>query len=741
VGAEREADDAGWRIHPDAEPVFEVCRGRPWPGWNMIELEGTGQRQGGVARFTFEGRERTVTADLPLIAGRVSKRLVFVPFGTRRVQLRLTHAASRIRLGRLCFAWLTPWFARSRLSRRLARHHEMYWDLDQAAVWRRLRERAQELRRPIWALAWEAYELTFRQLSAVHDYTLWVNQLEPIRRERVPAARAGTHSPVATSEAAAPAGSSAAPRVSLLLPVPAGTGEAVAASLASVQAQTAPDWQACLALDPALAPAERARLHVRAGIDSRLRLIEGEGPTFGALAQEALAAAEGVFVLVLHPGDRLDREALARIARAVAAYPGAELLYSDEDHLDAAGHRCAPLFKPAWNPDLLLATPYVAGLVAYRRARLTALGGLEAAEPTWGKAELDHDAVLRYWARTPAHRAAARAIHLPLVLYHRAADPDRPRIPQAHTLVQRHLAAAAPRAEALPGQLPGAAHTRWPLPEPAPLVSLIIPTRDGHDVLQPCVDAILARTAYTPLEVLILDNQSRCPRTLAYLEAVAGRDERVRVLSWDRPFNFSAMNNWAVTQAHGDIVGLVNNDIEPVDGAWLDEMVRHACREAIGCVGARLLYPDETVQHGGVILGLGGVAGHAHRFFHRDEPGSMGRLGVTQNLSAVTAACLLVRKAVYEAVGGMNEPDLPVAYNDVDLCLKVREAGYRNLWTPHAELYHHESVSRGEDRTPKEKARAQRERHYMRERWGELLDRDPAYNPNLTLSYEDFSLR
>ena len=213
------------------------------------------------------------------------------------------------------------------------------------------------------------------------------------------------------------------------------------------------------------------------------------------------------------------------------------------------------------------------------------------------------------------------------------------------------------------------------------------------------------------------------------------------MLRWNHPFNYSAINNFGVRHAKGEIIGLVNNDIEPINGSWLAEMVRQVLRPEIGCVGAKLYYPNGTLQHGGVILGLGGVAGHAHRFFPRQSDGYCGRLKLAQNLTAVTAACLLLRKNVFNEVRGLNEPRLAVAYNDVDLCLKVHQAGYRNLWTPYAELYHHESISRGADNTPKKRARWLKEMAYMRRTWAHLLDNDPAYNPNLTLVYEDFSLR
>jgi GT2 family glycosyltransferase len=226
---------------------------------------------------------------------------------------------------------------------------------------------------------------------------------------------------------------------------------------------------------------------------------------------------------------------------------------------------------------------------------------------------------------------------------------------------------------------------------------------------------------------------------LEYL-ASFGDSYRVRVLRYDRSFNYSAINNFGVDEARGTIIGLINNDTEVISPDWLTEMVSHACRPEIGCVGAKLYYGNDTVQHAGVITGLGGVAGHSHKYYPKDAPGYFYRLQLVQNLSAVTGAALLVRKAVYEQVGGLNENHLAVAFNDVDFCLRVGQAGYRNLWTPYAEMYHHESASRGTEDTPEKQRRFQREVAYMKGRWGNLLSQDPAYNPNLTLDREDFSL-
>jgi GT2 family glycosyltransferase len=280
---------------------------------------------------------------------------------------------------------------------------------------------------------------------------------------------------------------------------------------------------------------------------------------------------------------------------------------------------------------------------------------------------------------------------------------------------------------------------RYALPAILPLVSLIVPTRNGLELLQRSVESILTKTLYKKYELLIVDNGSDDPDTIEYLQSLADIS-RVRVIRDDGPFNYSALNNAAVKLAHGEIIGLINNDVEVISPGWLCEMVSHALRPEIGAVGARLWYSDNTIQHAGVVLGIHGIAGHVHRFLPREHAGYYGRASLIQSFSAVTAACLIVRKSVFEAVGGLNETELQVACNDVDFCLRLVEAGYRNIWTPYAELYHHESSTRGADDTPEKRARSARENEYMKARWGDFLGRDPAYSPNLSLENEDFNL-
>jgi len=288
------------------------------------------------------------------------------------------------------------------------------------------------------------------------------------------------------------------------------------------------------------------------------------------------------------------------------------------------------------------------------------------------------------------------------------------------------------------GMLPNTYKIDYAISEPHPKVSLIIPTRNQYRILSKCLNSILEKTRYPNFEILIINNKTTDSESLDYFRVIK-QHPKIRIIDYDNPFNFSSINNFGINHALGTVVGLLNNDIEVISPDWLAEMIRHVCRPEIGCVGAKLYYSDGKIQHAGVILGIGGVAGHSHKYFNRDEHGYFSRLKIIQNVSAVTAACLLVRKEVYEEVSGLNER-LAVAFNDVDFCLKVREAGYRNIWTPYAELYHHESISRGYEDTPAKQKRFSKEVNLMKMLWQGKLDQDPYYNPNLTKDHENFAI-
>ena len=479
-------------------------------------------------------------------------------------------------------------------------------------------------------------------------------------------------------------------------------------------------------------------LRTYAAMDSRIVVhVRPRNGHISASSNSALSLATGEWIALLDHDDLLSADALLRIVMAIDLHPEVRLLYSDEDKIDETGNRSDPYFKCDWNPDLFYSQNMISHLGVYHAALVREVGGFRESY----EGSQDYDLALRCVERIAPHQIH----HIPRVLYHWRIHPQSTANgpaakPYAALAGERalndHFRRTGVAAEAI-ATLAGY-RVRYHTPE-LPLVTLIIPTHNAVGLLRQCIESIVARTAYPRYEMLIVDNRSDDPAALAYLRELAQRPN-VRVERDARPFNYSAINNAAVRLANGSVVALVNNDVEVINGDWLDEMVSHAMRPGVGAVGAKLLYSDDTVQHGGIILGVHGIAGHAHRFLERSSAGYCGRAALAQSFSAVTAACLVVRKALYEQIGGLNEEVLGVACNDVDFCLRLGQAGYRTIWTPYAELYHHESATRGFDTTPEQLARSAKENAYMREHWQALLAADPFYSPNLSLDAEDFSL-
>lgn len=531
------------------------------------------------------------------------------------------------------------------------------------------------------------------------------------------------------------------PLISILLPVYNTPEKWLRLAIESVRTQLYTNWELCIADDASTDPAVRPLLEEYRTLDPRIRVtFRAKNGHISAASNSALELATGDFVALLDHDDELTPDALYMIAVELNRYPDADIVYSDEDKIDEDGCRYQPFFKPDWNPDLLFSQNYICHLTAYRRSLVSNVGGFREGL----EGSQDYDLCLR----CSAVSSAARIRHIRKVLYHwraikgsTAVSPSQKSYAEnaGITALKDHFARIDPRIEVSRGERSSTYLITYPLPPIPPLVSIIIPTRDSVKVLKTCVSSILKKTSYKHFELIIVDNQSTEPEAIRYL-AELGRDTRVRIVPYDAPFNYSAINNFAVRQAEGDVVCLCNNDLEVISPDWLTAMVRHAVRPEIGAVGAKLFYPDGRIQHGGVVLGLGGVAGHAFQGSPKDYVELWGRLILPQGISAVTAACLVIRKEIYTEVGGLDEEHLAVAFNDIDFCLKVREAGYRNLWTPLAKLYHHESYSRGCDDTPEKKARFEKEVVYMLQRWGAHLFTDPYYNPNLTLEAADFSL-
>ena len=414
--------------------------------------------------------------------------------------------------------------------------------------------------------------------------------------------------------------------------------------------------------------------------------------------------------------------------KLLGEHPDLDLVYTDEDKLDERGSRVEPFFKPDWSPDLLLSMNYICHLAVVRRSLMESAGGFRSGF----EGSQDYDLFLRLTERTQ------QIAHVPKVLYHwrkiqESAAARRTAKPYALESAKRALREALERRQVsaeVTMPTPGLYRVAYALPSPRPLVSIVMPTRDRAGLLRTCVSSIDERSTYRDYEIIIVDNGSTEPETIRYLEEIGSRH---RVLRRDEPFNWSALNNWAAKQARGDLLLFMNNDMEVENSDWLEALVEHAVRPGVGAVGAKLIYPTRTLQHAGVVLGLGGVAGHAFKNLPEADPGYCYLPHVIRNVSAVTGACMLVAREAYDAVGGFDE-SLRVAFNDIDFCLKLRQRGYRVVWTPYAVLLHYESASRGSLHPPEDEA-------LMRHRWATVLPRDPYYNPNLTLDSEDYRLR
>jgi GT2 family glycosyltransferase len=530
------------------------------------------------------------------------------------------------------------------------------------------------------------------------------------------------------------------PTISVVMAAYDGDPAHLRAALDSVRGQLYDAWELCVCDDASPGPEVAAIFADYAARDPRIRYVRRE--TNGGIAaatNDAIGLATGAWVAFLDHDDLLAPHALYLIALEALRHPDTDLLYSDEDKIGRDGRRFEPHFKAQLDVDLLLAQNYLSHLTVVRRELLTRLGGLR----TGFDGAQDHDLVLRVVAASDPSRVR----HLPYVLYHwrqhgGSGTFSDTRLQEATAASRRAVTEVLsdPAVQVVPApRYPLWNRVVWPLPDPAPPVTVIIPTRDRVALLRDCIDGLLQRTDYPALQVLVLDNDSSEPETLAYLRAVT-TDPRVRVVAAPGPFNYSALNNQGVRDATTPLVLMLNNDIVVRDAGWLREMVSQVVRPGVGVVGARLLYADERVQHAGVVLGIGGVAGHSHKYAAPDQPGAFGRLVLAHGVSAVTGACLLTHRDLFLDLGGLDEIDLAVAFNDVDFCLRVRAGGRRVVYTPYAELFHLESASRGLEESPQQIARFNRESEVMRERWSSWLRDDPAYNPNLSLVHEDFSL-
>jgi len=527
------------------------------------------------------------------------------------------------------------------------------------------------------------------------------------------------------------------PHISVIMPVFNAPEQFLREAIESVINQIYPYWELCIADD------NSTQIHVNHILqeyktkDSRIKLVfREENGHISRASNSALDLATGEFIALLDHDDLLTPDAFYEVALLLNRYPQADMIYSDEDKILENGSLGYPFFKPDWCPDSFLSRMYTAHLGVYRRSLITEIGGFRVGY----EGSQDYDLVLRLTEKTE------NIFHIPKVLYHwrvhsgstakRGSNKN-----YANDASERAISDALMRRNELGTVVPvcGGHHiVRYTIKD-FKLVTIIIPTKNLGKILDKCLLSIFEKTQYPNYEVLVVDNGSNELETIEIINQWKTKEpNRFRCEILDIDFNYSKINNYAVNCARGDYLLFLNNDTEVLTDDWVNAMVEQVQRPSIGAVGALLLYPDNTIQHAGVIM-VGGVAGHSHKYYTSDSPGYFWQIHTINNYSAVTAACLMCRRDIFNAVGGFEE-QLAIAFNDVDLCLKIFKAGYRNVYLPHVLLYHYESKSRGNDDTPEKKARFAKEIKYMQIKWAEFIKHDPCYSTNLTRKAEDFGI-
>lgn len=534
------------------------------------------------------------------------------------------------------------------------------------------------------------------------------------------------------------------PRISVLMPVYDTPKQWLERAIESVIAQIYPDWELCIADDASTQPDVRETLEHYRKKDGRIRVVYRDtNGHISANSNSALALASGEFVALLDGDDELTPHALFWVANEIVNHPDADIIYSDEDKIDGKGRRYDVYFKCDWNPALIRSVNYVSHLGVYRRSLVEQVGAFR----TGFEGSQDHDLVLRCADAS----APERIRHIPRVLYHwrsipgstasaEAADAKPYAWDAGARAIAEHLQRCGIAGKVGPG-MQKYYQVEYSPPAKLPKVSILMPSACNLHLLKPCLESLLARTTYPDFEVLLIVSSIRLEnaKQREYLETLKAH-RRIRLLVYpDRPFNFSWLNNWAESQCAGDVLCFMNDDIEVTTPDWLEKIVARLAHDKVGAVGTMLYYPDTRIQHAGVMLGLGGVAGHQFLKQPKGSGGYFGRAGLEQDLSCVTAACMVMRREAFRKVKGYNEM-LAVAFNDVDLCIRVRNAGWRIIWTPQVEMIHHESASIGRHSAPERQAQFAVEVHLMHDLWGAELETDPFYNPNLSLRNDQFEL-
>ncbi len=529
------------------------------------------------------------------------------------------------------------------------------------------------------------------------------------------------------------------PLISIIMPVYNVEPKWLDLAIKSIENQWYDNWELCITDDKSTN--KETLEYLKSLKNNKIKIIFlKENVNISAASNEALKLASGDYVALMDNDDELTPDALFEVVKVIENNDS-EFIYSDEDKLEMDGSHSDPHFKPDFAPDMFLSQNYMSHLGIIKKELIDKVGGftvgLEGAQ--------DYDLYLKILEHTN------KVHHISKVLYHwrkipgsTAADFDDKSYAQEAGIksLENALNRRNIDAKVLNGKYPGTYRVKYKLVN-NPLVSIIIPFKDKPELLTMCIESILEKTTYKNFEVIGISNNSEEKITFDEMDRLESLDNRIKFYEYNVPFNYSDINNHAVeTYAKGEQILLLNNDIEIITADWIEALLEFSQRENIGVVGAKLYYPNDTIQHAGVIIGIGGVAGHSHKYFPMNYPGYFSRLNIIQNLSTLTAACLMVKKKIYFEADGLNQEELKIAFNDVDFCLRAREQGYLNIFTPYCEAYHHESISRGHEDTEEKQERFSKEVKYMQNRHSDILENgDPYYNKNLTLDREDFSLR
>lgn len=528
------------------------------------------------------------------------------------------------------------------------------------------------------------------------------------------------------------------PLISVVVPIYKTPEVFLRQMIESVTAQTYPHWQLCIA-DGSGDTAETKRIVDSYLSDKRIRYkILAENLGIADNTNAAMELADGDYIALFDHDDLLSENALYEVADRICK-TGAEIVYTDEDKVTSdLSERYQPNFKPDFNLDLLRSNNYICHLLVVKKTLVQEVGGQKK---EFDGAQ-DHEFLFRCVEK-------AKGIeHIPKVLYHwrvhKASTADNPLSKKyaydaGKRAVTEHIRRCGEEAEVTDTLFPGFYRAKYQVTG-EPLVSIIIPNKDEKETLKKCLDSIKEKSTYRNYEIIIVENNSTGQEIFDYYKEIDGRDG-IRVVYWKSGFNYSALNNFGFTFAKGDYILCLNNDVTVITPDWLERMIGQCQRKEVGIVGVKLYYPDDTIQHAGVIIGIGGVAGAMFVGMARERSGYLRKAILQQDLNAVTAACMMVDRKAWEGAGGFNE-DLAVAFNDIDFCLKVRREGYLVVYEPNVELYHYESKSRGYEDTPEKQKRFLSEINYMKAHWSEILTKgDPYYNENFSLNTCNYTLR